>query len=371
MDAERGGAGEPPWWLNADQRPDEHPAIPPPPGQQAYRLAPLPLPADAPVPPAVPRHRRRPIGRLLLGALLCAALATGLGVATAHRYAARSGPESVVRDYFAALAAGAAPAALALAADPPSGRWLTSVVLRQQLQAAAITGIAVLGSTRAGTTATVRVRYQLRYPDGAREVTDTARLVRHGSSWRLSRVAAPVRVTADATDVGRLRLAGRRLPAAAVTMFPGALPLTADPPALRALVDSGDQPVVRLADPSLAVRARLTIPPALRAQAEQALDRLVARCLAAGSHDPLCPLPVGGRPIPGTLHGSARPIEPGSARVVLQRGVLSVRARLTVQGSWQAWDYQNQVVARRGTATVDLAARVAPGRPTEAFWDSR
>jgi hypothetical protein len=130
--------------------------------------------------------------------------------------------------------------------------------------------------------------------------------------------------------------------------------------------------VVRLADPTLAARARVVIPPRLRAQVVQAVDRLVARCLAAGSRNPLCPLPITGRPVPGTLHGSAPPIVAGDARIVLQRGssgVLSVQARLTVRGSWQAWDYQNQPVARRGTAMVDLTARVSPSRPAEAFWD--
>lgn len=368
MATERGGPGDRPRWLD----PDAYPAAPPaPPLTESWRPA-LPLPAHVPAPPPVPRHRRRPVGRLLLAALLCAALATGLGLTAAHRSAARSGPESVVRAFFQALADGDAPAALALADHPPDSPWLTSTVLGQQLRAAPITGISVLDSSRLETTATVRVRYQLRYPDGPREVTDTARLVRHGSSWRLVRVAGPVRVTAGSADAGRLRLAGRRLPPALVLLFPGALPLAVDPPALQAVAVSGELPVVRLAPDALVARARVSIPPALRAQAVQAVDRLVARCLAAGSRDPLCPLPATGRPIPGTLHGSARPLVPGGARIVLERGgsaVLSIRARLTVQGSWQVWDYQNQVVARRGTATVDLLARVASGRPADAFWD--
>ncbi len=366
MATERGGSGEPPHWQN----PEVPPAATPPPPRPDLRLPPLPLPGHVPVPPRVPRHRRPAVGRLVLAALLSAALATGLGLTAAHRFAARAGPESVARDFFQALADGDAPAALALADHPPDSPWLTSVVLGQQLRVAAITGISVLDSSRLATTATVRVRYQLRYSDGPREVTDTARLVRHGSSWRLARVAAPVRVTAG-SDAGRLRLAGRRLPPATVTLFPGALPLIADPPALRAIAVSGEPPVLRLAGQPLVARAQVTIPPALRAQAVRAVDRLVARCLAAGSRDPLCPLPATGRPVPGTLHGSARPIVAGSARIVLERGasgVLSVRARLTVLGSWQAWDYQNQVMARRGSTTVDLVARVAAGRPTDAFW---
>jgi subtilisin family serine protease len=99
----------------------------------------------------------------VLAALLSAALATGFGLTAAHRFAARAGPESVARDFFQALAGGDAPAALALSDDPPDSPWLTSVVLGQQLRVAAITGISVLDSSRLDTTATVRVRYQLRY----------------------------------------------------------------------------------------------------------------------------------------------------------------------------------------------------------------
>jgi len=49
-------------------------------------------------------------------------------------------------------------------------------------------------------------------------------------------------------------------------------------------------------------------------------------------------------------------------------GVLNVRARVVVRGSWQVWDFENQVVQRRGEVTVALSAQVAPDRPAVAFW---
>jgi hypothetical protein len=317
---------------------------------------------------------------MVLAALLSAVLAVALGLFAADRYATRSGPESVARGFFQALADGDAPAALAFAADPPRGPWLTGVVLRQQLLVAPLTDISILRTTRLGATTAVRIDYRLHYASGTRSVSDTVQLVRRGSSWRLSRVAGTVRVTAGSPGADRLRLAGRRLPAAPVTLFPGALPLAADPPALQVLVTgdtsagdqgAGDQPVVRLTGTPLVARARVSISPALRSQVEQAVDRLLAGCLAARSNDPLCPVPGSGRPIPGTLHGSAPSIGTASPAITLERGssgLVRVRARLQVQGSWKAWDFENQVVPRRGTATVDVTARLALSRPTEAFW---
>ncbi|HEY0167300.1 MAG TPA: hypothetical protein VGB75_09670 [Jatrophihabitans sp.] len=334
------------------------------------------MPEHAPAPPAAARRRSRS-WRLALAALLSAVLGVGLGLSAADRHAARSGPEAVARGYFQALADGDAPAALAYAASPPRGQWLTSVVLRQQLQAAPLADISVLPASRAGATATVEVRYRLLFGSGPRSVTDTARLVRRGSSWWLSRVTSTVRVTAGAPGADRLRLAGRRLPAAAVALFPGALPLAADPPALQVLSDglaagAADQPVLRLADPPLLARVRVSMSSALRAQVERAVDRLLADCLTSGSNDPLCPAPGSDRPVPGSLRGSAPPIAAVNPRIALGQsdsGVISVRAEVPVQGSWKVWDFENQVVQRRGKVTVALSARIALDRPAQAFWN--
>lgn len=375
MSAEFGGAGAggPPRWP-ASGAPAPPPAAPPP-DWPPWQHRPVPLPWEAPTPPATAWRRRRGAGRWLLAALLSAVLAAGLGLAAGHRYAARSTPESVVRDYFDALADGNAPAALAYADAPPHGPYLTSLVLRQQLQVARFADVAVLRTSRVGATATVEVRYRLLFGSGARSVSDTARLVRRGSFWRMSQVAGTVSVSAAAPAAGRVRLAGQRLSAAAVTLFPGALPLAADPPALQVLVRTsagGDQPMIRLADTRLAVQARLALSAQLRDQAERATQALLAGCLAAASKDPLCPLPGSTRPVPGSLHGSAPAIATVHPRIELEQagsGVISVRARVPVQGSWKAWDFENQVVQRRGPVTIALSARVFLDRPSQAFWN--
>lgn len=319
--------------------------------------------------------------------MLSAVLAVVLGLMAVDRHAARSSPESVARSYFEALAAGDAPAALALAADPPRGPWLTSVVLGQQLRRAPLADISVRPATRRGSTATVEVRYRLLFGAGARPVADTARLTRRGSSWWMSRVASAVRVTAGSPGADRLRLAGRKLPAAAVPLFPGALPLAADPPGLQVRAAGstpGDQLMVRLADTQLLAEVGVSMSPALRAQVVQAVDRLLAGCLRSDSNDPLCPapgadrpasdrtLPGPDRPVPGSLRGSAPPIATVTPRIALasgEPGVVSVRARVPVQGSWKVWDFENQAVERRGKVTVEVSARVALDRPAVAFWD--
>lgn len=346
----------------------------PPPAWPVRQQHQVPLAAHAPTPPAARgRHRRRP-ARWLLAALVAAVLAAGLGEAAAHRYAARSGPESVARQYFQALAGGDAPVALAFAAAPPHGQFLTSVVLRQQLRVARLADISVLRSSRSGATATVEVRYRLLFGSGARLVADTVNLVRRGSSWRMSRVAGTASVSAGSPVAGRVRLAGRALPATAVPLFPGALPLAADPQALQVLAQTPagvDRPMIRLADTHLVVHARVSLSPALRQQAERAAQALLAGCLAPASKDPLCPVAGSARPVPGSLHGSAPALATVHPRIELEpaSGVIRVRARVPVRGSWQAWDFENQVVRQRGPVTVVLDARILLDRPGHAFWN--
>jgi hypothetical protein len=334
------------------------------------------FPVDAPAPPVARHRRRRGRGRWLLAALILAMLAAGLGMAAGDRYTARSSPESVARAFFQALADGDAPAALAVADAPPHGPYLTSAVLRQQLQAARIADLAVLPGARFQNTATVEVRYRLLFGSGARSVADTARLVRRGSSWRMARVAGTVSLSAGALAAGRVRLAGRKLPAAAVTLFPGALPLAADPPALQVLARTSaggpeDQPMIRLADIRLTAQVLVALTPRLREQAQRATQTLLAGCLAPASKNPLCPVPGSARPVPGSLHGSAPAIAAVHPRIELVQAapaVISVQARVPVRGSWQVWDFENQVVQRRGSATVVLNARVFLDQPGRAFW---
>src|SRR6185437_8367427 len=86
----------------------------PPPPSSPPAFGQFGLPAAAPAPPAF-AHRPRRRWRLLIGALVCAALAAGFGTAAASQYRTDQAPGAVVSRYFAALAAGDAATALALA----------------------------------------------------------------------------------------------------------------------------------------------------------------------------------------------------------------------------------------------------------------
>jgi hypothetical protein len=151
-----------------------------------------------------------------------------------------------------------------------------------------------------------------------------------------------------------------------VTLFPGALPLAADTPALQV----PGQPMVRLTDARTVTKAQVELTSQVRAQVEQAVSKLLADCLAATSNDPLCPVPDSGRPIPGSVHGQATQtlvnVEP---RILLDRGLVRVRAEVPVSASWQVWDFENQPVQRSGSTILNIRAQVALDQPTKAFWD--
>ncbi|HET6209080.1 MAG TPA: hypothetical protein VFD94_01780, partial [Jatrophihabitans sp.] len=166
--------------------PDAHWA-PPPPRRPPPAIGQLGLPPDAHwTPPAVPgRPRRR--GLLVLGLLACTALAVVFGSAATSQYRADRAPGAVVERYFAALAAGDAPGALALSDHPEPAPYLTSTVLRQQLSLARIADVVVHGTARHGRTATVQVSYRLDFAAASSRVVDAVDLVRAGSSWRLVR----------------------------------------------------------------------------------------------------------------------------------------------------------------------------------------
>lgn len=350
---------------------------PPPPDWQSPRpdrqpSPPWPQPVSAAEQgtsePSQNHHRSRPHRArwLLLAALLSAGLAVLLGISAANRYSAARGPAAVVRGYFSALADGNAPAALAYADTAPRGGFLTSVVLRQQLQAASLSDISVTRTTRSGSSATVDLRYLLRFESGGtRSVTDSAALVQRGSSWRLASVASTVTLTVP-TGAELLRFAGRPVPTTAVSLFPGALPLAAGSPALQVL----GQPMVRLADVRKAATAQVSLIPQVREQVEGAVTKLLTDCLAATSNDPSCPVPDSGRPIPGSVHGQAtQTLADTNPRIELDQGVIRVRSEVAVRASWKVWDFENQPVQQRGSTVLNIRARLALDQPAKASWD--
>jgi len=337
---------------------------PPPPGwtptaiPQAYLL-----PADVPpppVPPARPKRRRW----LLLAGIGCLLLALLSGLLAVARYRQDQSPQAVVRRYFAALAAGDAAAALGYALVPPRGSYLTAEVLRAQLRLAPLSDLVVRGSQLSGGRGTVSVGYRLGFADGDQQLTDTVPVIRDGSSWRLGRVAVPTQVAVTSPGADRLTLAGGRLPRGPVLLFPGALPLGTDNPAVQ--VDG--RPAVRLgpADRQTS-EVSVSLTTAAKDELRRSLGTALAGCLA-GNPAPDCPDAGGSRPVPGSLRGTALPSSQPLQLSLGIGGVVQLAGTVTVRGSWQVWDFNNQPVRRTGDTDLDLLASASIADLSTIYW---
>jgi len=301
--------------------------------------------------------------------VVCFGVAAVGAVVAVTGYLGASQPAGVVRDYFAALARGDAAGALALG-DLPDGThaWLTDEVLRAQNDIARITDV-VLSARGSGNARTVDVQYRLVGADGAVPVADTVQLTRQGRAWRLTPAAVVTHVSVvKAGD--RARLAGSAVPSGDVLLFPGALPITfaasalAVPAAQRVVRFSGGGLVV--AEPQVTAAARGTVQAALR----DALDA----CLAGKSkQQALCPQPSAGRVVPGSLRGAISGNLSDDLTVGLDSadsGLLDITATARVTGSYQALDFNNFAVTKRGTVVLRLAVRALTSAPGSLSWSA-
>ncbi len=340
---------------------------PPAPGRPAAQLpAGLPLPAVAPVPPAPPRRSRS--GRsLLLAAVGCLLAALVCGLLTAAQYRTDRSPQTVVRHYFAALAAGDAAAALGYGQAPPRGGYLTDSVLHQQLALARITDLSVQRTELTGTRGTVSVSYRLRFAAGGdQRLTDSVPVVRHGSSWRLDRVAVMTELTVTTPGADRVTLAGGRLPTKPVLVFPGALPLATDYPAVRV----ADQPVVGLSSDQQSTELTVVLTGAARASLQRSLGTALARCLAGTAKQPGCPQAGDSRPVPGSLRGTALPLRQPLDMYLGVGGAVHLSGTVPVHGSWQDWDFNNQPVRHTGDTDVTVDAIASVADLNTVYWSS-
>src|SRR6185503_10549670 len=152
---------------------------------------------------------------------------------------------------------------------------------------------------------------------------DTVPVIRDGSSWRLGRVAVPTQVAVTSPGADRLTLAGGRLPRGPVLLFPGAVPLGSDNPAVQ--VDG--RPAVRLGP---ADRQTSEVSVSLTTAAKDELRRSLGTALA------------------GCLAGTALPSSQPLQLSLGIGGVVQLAGTVTVRGSWQVWDFNNQPVRRTG-----------------------
>jgi hypothetical protein len=331
--------------------------------------APVPLPAVAPVPPPVAASvrpaRRKSRRGLLLAGIGCLLLALACGALTIAQYRTDRSPQTVVRQYFAALAAGDAAAALGYADVPPKGDYLTDVVLHQQLRLAPLAGLVVQDSRLSGGRGTVSVRYRLQFAGGDEQVTDTVPVIRHGSSWRLSQVAVATTVSVTSTGADRLTLAGGRLPSGPVLLFPGALPLGTDYPA----VQVAGRPSVRLgAAEQQTSQVGVSLTPAAKSSLQRGVEQALAECLT-GKAAPDCPVAGDSRPVPGSLRGTALPMATPLQISLGMHGEIQLTGTVTVRGSWQDWDFNNQPVVRTGDTDLDLHASASITDLNTIYWN--
>ena len=140
-------------------------------------------------------------------------------------YRSTSGSGQAVESYFAALARGDAPAALAYG-DVPDGThaFLTSDVLREQQRIARLHDVSITDVATAGSEVTVRFSYQLGYADRNQEVTGSVQVHDGGDGWRLDQAAVAVTLHIDQAE-DRFTFSGTSVPAGSTLLFPGALPV--------------------------------------------------------------------------------------------------------------------------------------------------
>jgi hypothetical protein len=284
-------------------------------------------------------------------------------------YRETSGPDGAVKGYFAALARSDAPAALGFG-DLPSGPrdLLTSEVLAEQQKIAPLHDVHITDVARAGSEATVRFSYQLRFARGNQQVTGSLRVEDHDSGWRLAQTAVATTVRLDqATD--RLTFAGSSVPEGQTLLFPGALPVRFDTSYLMLDPDTSDvqfgggSTIAVSVEPTAAARAQLTTD----------IGQQVAACAAGARPTAVCPLPSS-RYVPGSLRGRvigdvARKLTFGVSSDAA--GTITTTGTVLFNGRYRRLAYDNVAQSRRGRLRLPITASSYAVAPLSVRFASR
>ena len=157
------------------------------------------------------------------------------------------------------------------------------------------------------------------------------------------------------------------MPAGQSLAFPGALPLATDNPA----VQPTGQPLIRLVDDGKHADVSVAITAAAERSLTQALTRALAGCLSGTSKDPNCPQPDVSRPIPGSLRGNQASAEHHRTSILsTSDGQIELTDRVTVNGSWQVWDFNNQSIKRSGQAKLSVRAAASITDLGSIYWNA-
>ena len=293
----------------------------------------------------------------------------GVVVAVAG-YFTSAGPGQVVRDYFAALSRGDARAALGYGTLPDGPReLLTGPVLRAQQQVGRIGPVSVIAIDQGHDTASVSVHYAITFaPDtNPNVVDDQVRMIKHGRSWRLTETAVPVDLTLK-TAQHRASVAGAVIPTGRPLVFPGAVPIAFDAPALK-IAEPGR--IVRFVDTKRHA-LEVTVSPDAQQMVSGAVSVALRKCLDSKDPDPLCPMPTSGRAVPGTVRGDVNS-KILNLRVTVASdtdGRIDVSGGVHVTGSYTELTFDNQQASKplNGSVLV-IRAHASARTPTEIVWD--
>lgn len=306
-------------------------------------------------------------------ALLLATALTLAGTSLAiGAYSSEALPQTVVRDYFAALQSGDAAGALGYGAVPDGAHGLlTAETLARQNEIGPISDVTVGAVNRTGDTAEVSVDYTLGFASGPDVVSDTVPVVRHGHGWRLARSAEQEDL--DPSQGSTLaEVMGVALPTGPYDLFPGALPVTFATPNL---VLGTSSRVVRFADGgTLEVAAEVSA--AGRRLIAPALDRALSTCLAGrAAVQTACPVPDSAADVPGSMLGRQTALLAGKAAGQLyltvgsSDGRIDIAATAPVDVTYTELDDNNMPVPST-SKSVGLRAHCFATDPGTIVWDA-
>jgi hypothetical protein len=307
--------------------------------------------------------------RTLFWVAVCAACLLTLAgtVVAVTGYFTSTGPGRVVRNYFAALSRGDARAALGYGVVPDGPReLLTGPVLRAQQQVGRISPVSVIAVNQDHETATVSVHYAITFASDTTVVGDHVTVIKHGRTWRLAQTAVPVDLTLK-TAQHRASVAGAVVPAGRLLVFPGAVPIAFDAPALQLAAgrivrfDQSKRPALEVAVTSVGQK-----------MVSDAVAAAVRNCLGSADPDPLCPMPTGGRAVPGTVRGAVDDEIPDLTVTVAPDadGRIEVTGQVPVTGSYAQLTFDNQRAAMQvNRYPLAIRAHASALTPNEIVWD--
>ena len=324
--------------------------------------------ASPPLPPAPRPHAPRASHRGLFWiAVLFAVVALVCGLVVAYLgYTATSGPEGAVRGYYAALANGDAPLALAYGDAPIGSRALiTSTVLREQQRIAPLRDFGIVAVDQHGDQARVSVGYTLRFATGTEQITDTVTVHQVNGDWRLVTPGVPTMISVQQA-YDRMTFLGGAVPDGPVLLFPGALPIRLDTPYLQLSAGSNSVSFGSATVTDVTVE----VSQAGRGAVATALQTKLHDCFAAAKPDPLCPVP-NDQIVPGSMHGTLAGDVSTAMMVSLDSsptGEIAVTGQLNFTGTYSQLSFDNVATTHSGQLLIPLSSATFAVPPISLRW---